>query len=93
MVLIDALSQQAFDACVTMQDYIALPIKESVVKAKLAQFWESCTERVFGDAGDPRSVPDDIPNTHMHYQSWAACGGHPAHLMACLPTHICINIY
>jgi len=88
LVLIDALSQQALDACVTIHDYTALPITESVVKAKLAQFWESCTGRVLGDSGDPRSIPDDIPNTHVRYQSWVACGGRPAHLMAFLPTHI-----
>jgi hypothetical protein len=88
MVGVGAISQEALDACRTVDDCIIMPISESIVVDKLKFLWLSMCQETFGTLADPRDIPDSIPTTNIRYRMWVNANQEPPHLKAFLPTHI-----
>jgi hypothetical protein len=88
MVQIHVISQEALDACTTIEHFLELPISESTVKSELKHLWMSMCGQIFGDSTDPRLITDDTPVTNIRYRAWVDTTAQPQHLTAFLPTHI-----
>jgi hypothetical protein len=92
MVSIGTISQEALDACNTLEQIIALPITEDSVRSCLGVYWKALGSQIIGDPPKPRDAHDGTPITYARYKEWVESGKSPMHLSAFLPTHLKHNL-
>jgi hypothetical protein len=88
LVSIGALSQDVVDACNSLEQVIALPISEEIVKKGLHDHWKALGSKITSNLPKPREAHDDTPITYARYEEWVKSDKSPLHLTSFMPTHM-----